>query len=118
MPAPCRGHNVVNPRILWLPTKFCQRLLRRCNEPRRIAGSTRPLDRFYMAPNNFFTRLDHFSDRRPVTDSEIVDAAPAGLECQHVSLRQVKHVNVVSNTSAIRCRIIGTQNLASGRLSE
>src|SRR5208283_420928 len=94
----------------WLPTENRAGLLGIGHQSRRITWTRDVLPDAYFLAGDLPGGFDNFQHRIAVPGSEIDKirfASPAQVfECQNMRIRQISHVNVIANTSSVRCRIV------------
>src|SRR5579871_301785 len=110
VPAPSRGDLDIQRIVARTPSKhtLCARRIR--NEYCRIARPARVRPRRYRLSGDPRCRVDDLAYACPFLTPEIEGRSASimfkKLQCKHMRIRQIAHMHVIPNTSAIRCREI------------
>src|SRR5262245_53048531 len=100
MPFPSAFDNGVEGLELRFPATFLLDSLRGSDQPGRIACSSLFFDRLDFSSSDFAAGLDHFSNARTATGSEVVTTAGGFAESQDMGPGKIEDVNVIADTSS------------------
>ena len=114
MPLPRSADNLIYTAMLRLPAKLLTDFCRRSNEHCGITGTTLLLHNGEVNTGNLFGTVNHLAHTEAVFTAQIIHTAAAAaqkmFERQHMRLRQIADMNIITHTGTISRRIIGTEN--------
>ena len=115
VPIPCRFDDCFETVELRHPCQHSPRLHRTSDENVRIARTSVGIVRSDLPAGNPFRRVNHLPYRKPITVAQVEGIAwLSGLQmtkAEHMGVRQIRNVNLVTNAGSIRCRIVRAVNL-------
>src|SRR5436305_1317004 len=110
MPFPGALDDGVERLELWFPSKLALDFVRGSNEARRVPWTAWLFFDFDLASGDFAAGGDYFTNTRSAAGAEVVKSARVCAERQNMCARKIENVNVIANTCAVGCVIIGAVN--------
>src|SRR5262249_7108342 len=117
VPFPRAFHDRFERLEFGLPAKFFLNFFGRRNQAWRIARPRRFFNDLDIRRGVFASGCDYSRDTRATASSEIVKFTPGRTESQDMGTSQIEDMNVIANTGAIRCFVIGAIHLDVGLLA-
>ena len=101
VPRPGGGNDVFELGKFRFPTEFADGFFGGGDQVRRVAGAARFFDRRNFFAGDFLAHLDDLPHGIAVAVAEVVKTGFAGLQRQHVRLREVDDVDVIADAGAV-----------------
>src|SRR4051795_6598324 len=119
MPSQGGAHDVVEVRVPRVPAEYRVGALRIGDQRRRVARSARGMLLRHGAAADALDGLDHGTDRMALSGAEIERGSGAALEQirqrANVRLGEVRHMNVIAHSGAVRGGVVGAVDMHRGR---